>query len=141
MSAPYFAPHEIDIVEWIAHEVQRERWGPDVQLLVRPHPQNVQGDLADESWLPRLKRLPSARVAVDWPTLRPSRLLWSMDVADLRRLAHLLAGASVTLNTCSTLSIDAIMHDRPVVLTSFDATEAPATWQSATLQSTTISPN
>ena len=131
MSAPYFAPREIDIVEWLAKEVESGRFGPDLQLLVRPHPQNVQGDLADESWLPRLKRLPSARVAVDWPTLRPSRLLWSMDVADLGRLAHLLSGAAVTLNTGSTLSIDAIVHDRPVVLTSFDADEVLPWWQSA----------
>ena len=131
MSAPYFAPREIDIVEWLASEIEKGRWGRDVQLLVRPHPQNVQGDLADESWLPRLERLPSAKVAVDWPTLRPSRLLWSMDKTDMDRLANLLAGATVTLNTGSTLSIDAIVHDRPVVLTSFDASDALPWWQSA----------
>ena len=51
MSAPIFAPREIDIVEWLAEQVNGGRFGGDLQLIIRPHPQNVAGDMADPSWL------------------------------------------------------------------------------------------
>lgn len=131
MSSPYFAPHEIDIVEWLARAVTAGDFGDDMQLVVRPHPQNIQGDMADRAWLPRLDALVNDRVAVDYPRLRKSKLAWSMDEGDLPHLAGLLAGCAVCLNSGSTLSIDAIMHDRPVVITGFDAQHQLPWWKSA----------
>ena len=131
MSSPYFTPHEIDIVEWLAEQVRANTWTTDLQLVIRPHPQNVQGDMADEAWLPRLRSLVGPRVGVDWPSLYPSELLWSMEPHDLTRLASLIAGASVTLNSGSTLAIDAMVQDRPVILTGFDADRDLPWWRSA----------
>jgi len=131
MSSPYFTPHEIDLVEWLAQRVRANTWTDDLQLVVRPHPQNVQGDMADEAWLPRLRALVGPRVGVDWPSLHPSELLWSMEPHDLARLASLIAGAAVTLNSGSTLAIDAIVQDRPVLLTGFDADQELPWWRSA----------
>ncbi len=131
MSSPYFAPHEIDVVEWLAAEVQKNRWGEDVQLVVRPHPQNVTGNMADASWLPRLEALVGPRVAVDYPRLQKSRLLWNMQEGDLPRLANLIAGCAICLNSGSTLAIDAIIHDKPVILTCFDAGFELPWWRSA----------
>ncbi|WP_235299280.1 glycosyltransferase family protein [Portibacter marinus] len=131
MSSPRFAPHEIDIVEWLAQNVEADQFGTEMQLIVRPHPQNVQGSMADESWLPRLKSLVSSRVGVDFPDLNKSDLPWSMRENDMDRMSNLLAGCSVSLNSGSTLSIDALMCGVPVVLTSFDGDKQLEYWKSA----------
>lgn len=128
MSSPYFAPHEIDIVEWLARQVEAGAFGQDTQLVIRPHPQNVSGNMADESWLGRLQKLKSARVAVDIPRIqKKSRLMWNMQRDDLSRLATLLSGCAITINSGSTLCIDAMIHDRPVIITAFDA-DADLPW-------------
>lgn len=127
MSAPYFAPREIDIVEWLARQVNENRFGDQMQLVVRPHPQNVQGSMADQSWLPRLDRIAGPRVAVDYPSLENSRLEWNLKESDLAHLVNLISGCSLLLNSGSTLSIDALIHDKPVIVTSFDA-EADLAW-------------
>lgn len=131
MSSPRFAPYEIDIVEWLAQSVERNAFGKDVQLIVRPHPQNVQGGMADSSWLPRLKRLASDRTGVDFPKLVESNMPWSMQEKDMVRLSQLLSGALVSFNSGSTLSIDSLMCDTPVILTSFDGEHKLDYWRSA----------
>jgi hypothetical protein len=132
MSSPIFCPHEIDVVEWLAGAVRRGVFGPQMQLIVRPHPQNVQGYMADASWLPRLDALSGERVAIDYPALTPGKLAWNMDEGDLLHLSNLLAGCTISLNSGSTLSIDAIIHDKPVIMTPFDAGNKLPWWQSAT---------
>ena len=131
MSSPYFAPHEIDIVEWLAGAVRKDLFGPSLQLIVRPHPQNVSGNMADFSWLPRLEGLKGERLGVDYPSVEKSQLRWNMAAEDLPRLAALLAGCSISLNSGSTLSLDAITHDKPVILTCFDADYEVPWWESA----------
>ena len=133
MSAPRFCPREIDIVEWLAHKVAGGELSRPVQLVVRPHPQNVEGDMADLSWLPRIDALKLLdRVAVIYPIMNTdSRLLYSINEQDMDTFTRLLAGSSVLLNSGSTVSIDAMMTDRPVVLTSFDADATIDYWLSA----------
>ncbi len=70
MSSPRFAPYEIEVVEEIA------KW--PYQMIVRPHPQNVTGAMADLKWIGRLDQLKSKSVAVSYPTLQDSRIRWSM---------------------------------------------------------------
>lgn len=131
MSSPRFAPYEIDIVEWLGKQVTNNVFGKDMQLIVRPHPQNVQGNMADTSWLPRLEALNSDRIGVDFPDLSISKMAWSMQEKDMLRMSRLLAGCTVSLNSGSTLSIDALMCGKPVILTSFDAGEELTYWRSA----------
>jgi hypothetical protein len=131
MSSPEFGKYEIEIVEWLAGQVKANRYGPATQLIIRPHPQNVRGHMADTAWLPRLDALKDDRVAVDYPRLEDSSLLWNMHEDDLTRLANLLAGCAICLNSGSTLSLDAIVHDKPVILTMFDANHCLPWWQSA----------
>ncbi|MEM9918095.1 MAG: hypothetical protein AAF990_08365 [Bacteroidota bacterium] len=131
MSSPRFAPKEIDIVEWLAKSVKEDVFGKDIQLIIRPHPQNVQGSMADQSWLPRLKALHSGRVRVDFPDLVKSKMPWSIRQKDMERLSQLLVGASISYNSGSTLSIDALMCGVPVVLTSFDGDAELSYWASA----------
>ncbi len=131
MSSPRFAPYEIDIVEHLAEKVREGALGKDMQLIVRPHPQNVQGQMADMSWLPRLEALHQGSVAVDFPNLSVSKMPWSMQEHDMIRLSHLLADCEVSLNSGSTLSIDSLMCGKPVILTSFDADKKLEYWESA----------
>ena len=129
MSSPFVSPYEIEIVEELADRVRNERYGHGLQLVVRPHPQNVQGNLADPSWLPRLRVLQDYRhVAVDFPSLEDSGLLWSMKPEDLPRLSNLISGCAICLNSGSTLAIDAIVQDRPVIGTAFDAKRKDVPW-------------
>ncbi len=134
LSSPVFCPRGIDVAEWLAAQVQRNVYGEDMQLIVRPHPQNVQSKMADFSWLPRLRALEGKRVAVDYPDLVESELPWSMKAEDMRRLSALLAGASITLNFGSTVTIDALMVGRPVIISAFDGEERLPWWQSARRQ-------
>lgn len=123
MSSPIFAPKGIDIVEWLAKEVTAGRFGADMQLIVRPHPQNVDNKMGDRSWLPRLDAIRNHRVSVDYPSVVESNLPWSMQHSDMLRLSNLLVGCAVCLNFGSTVSIDALMIGRPVVVIAFDADE------------------
>jgi hypothetical protein len=131
MSSPRFAPNEIDLVEWLADRVGEGAFGA-MQLLVRPHPQNVVGNMADASWLPRLQAL-AARpgIGVAFPKLVRSRLRWSMQEVDMLELAAMLSGAAAVLNSGSTVSIDALMHGKPVLITAFDADRRRDYWDSA----------
>lgn len=131
MSSPRFAPHEIDIVEWLAKAINDNVFGDELQLIVRPHPQNVQGSLSDQRWIKRLDRLQGKRVAIDYPQLVESNVRWSMKKSDMDHLSNLLLGCSVCLNSGSTVSIDALVLDKPVILTSFDADKKLYYWKSA----------
>ncbi|PHN08601.1 glycosyltransferase family protein [Flavilitoribacter nigricans] len=131
MSSPRFAPREIDIIEGLSERIEKGAFGEELQLIVRPHPQNVQGFMADPTWIGRLQALASDRIAVDFPRLNKSRLRWSMQQQDMDRLSNLLAGCRVCLNSGSTVSIDALMLNKPVILTSFDAGFRVNYWRSA----------
>lgn len=131
MSSPRFAPHEIDIVEWLSKEIAASAFGNELQMIVRPHPQNVQGSLADRSWIKRLDNLCHARVQIDYPQLNKSKVRWSMKASDMDHLSNLLAGCSVCINSGSTVSIDALVMDKPVVLSSFDGEKDLYYWKSA----------
>lgn len=130
MSASYFAPNEIDIVEHIAKQVESNHFGEDMQLVIRPHMANLMSDRSDQSWLRRLERINTNRVRVDFPDSDNSLLTWYMAKGDMIRLSGLLNGASVCLNSGSTVAIEALYLDRPVVITAFD-TELWPFWNSA----------
>ena len=131
MSSPRFAPKEIDIVEWLADQIQKDEFGKDMQLVVRPHPQNVTTFMANESWLARLEKIKSDRVGVDYPLLNSSKMRWSMKQEDMDQLAKLISSTILCLNSGSTISIDALMHHKPVIITAFDAQYKLPYWNSA----------
>jgi len=132
MSSPRFAPYEIEIVEWLAKLIAKGAMGGNMQLVIRPHPQNVTGNISDRGWLPRLDALTNiSGVAVDYPDLVASKMAWSMEMKDMERLAQLITGSAMVLNSGSTISIDAILHDKPVLITSFDGDRQLPYWRSA----------
>lgn len=131
MSSPYFAPHEIDLAEYLSQRIKDNFFGEKTQLIIRPHPQNVSGFLADKSWLPRLEKLRSTRVAVDFPKMTKSKMRWGLQHSDMDRLSNILAACTVCLNCGSTVSIDALMVGKGSILTSFDGEEKLDYWKSA----------
>lgn len=130
MSSSYYAPNEIDIIEALAKSVEGNQFGEEMQLVIRPHMINLMADRSDQAWLKRLESLVSQRVKVDFPDSENSLLTWYMKQDDMIKLSALLNRASVCLNSGSTIAIEAVYLDRPVVLTPFDTEEWPY-WQSA----------
>ncbi|MBS1928805.1 MAG: hypothetical protein JST95_09445 [Bacteroidetes bacterium] len=123
MSSPYFAPREIDIVESIAKWIEEDKW-PGLKFVVRPHPQNVIGNMADLTWLGRLKHIESAKVKVDYPQINnESGIHWSMKQSDMPEMSLLIANAAAVINSGSTMSIDALCYLKPVIVTAFDNEE------------------
>jgi hypothetical protein len=88
--------------------------------------------MADTSWLDRLRALSAwPSIGVAFPKLVNSGLRWSMEEVDMLELAAMISGAAVVLNSGSTVSIDALMHDKPVLITAFDADRERDYWDSA----------
>lgn len=131
MSSPRFSPREIEIVEWLAAKVSGGAFGDDLNLLIRPHPQNVKEFTAKESWLHRLDKLNNDRVTVNYPRLNESLIRWSMQKDDMDSLSEIIGQCSICLNSGSTVSIDALFHNKPVILTSFDGAYDLSYWNSA----------
>lgn len=123
MSSPYFAPREIDIVERIARWIEEDKW-PGLKFIVRPHPQNVIGNMADLTWLDRLKNISSEKVRIDYPQINnDSGIHWSMKQSDMDEMSMLIAHSTAVLNSGSTMTIDALCYLKPVIVTSFDNEE------------------
>lgn len=131
MSAPRFVPHEIDIVEYLAGKVEQNFFGEETILVIRPHPQNLTGGMADSSWTKRLEQLQSDRVRLFLPLLVKSNLPWSMELEDMKNLSAVLQHCVVCINSCSTFSIDSLMAGRGNIAPMFDADKKLDYWHSA----------
>lgn len=129
MSASYFAPNEIDIIEWLSDQVHKNSFGMAMQLVVRPHMQNLDPAFSESSWIQRLKNLNSDRVVVDWPDVNSDQLAWFMSHDEMIKLSYLLKGATICLNSGSTISIEACIFDKPTILTMIDVVEK-SEWES-----------
>lgn len=129
LGAPYFSPTEIDIAEWLAKKIEEKAFG-ELQLVLRPHPQNISSNAADTILVNRLKAMETKHVAVDWPKMLESNLNWSMQSSDMLEFAHMLEGCRLSINSGSTVSIDSLLHDKPVIQPLFDAGVTLPWWQS-----------
>ena len=108
-------PEEPEILAHLVSALNRKYAG-SVQLLVRVHQQDDAGRYASIKG-PNVKfQVPGVRKQ----NLEDSRL---MDQADMRQLRDTLASSDVVINTVSTITIDAVALDRPVVNIAFDLHE------------------
>jgi hypothetical protein len=126
MSSAYIAPEETAIVRWLARKVNNNEFGDEMQLIVRPHPQNIRHDGPDPR-ADELSDLVGPRVAINYPLMKTDGLEWNVEEEDLDRLVTLFAGSAVTMNSGSTFAIDGLMRDKPVIITAFDG-EADLPW-------------
>lgn len=130
MSAPYFCPDEIDIIEWLAKRVKEKQYGDNMQFIARPHMQNIKGRTADTTWIGRLKAIVGERVAVDFPDMEDSEMTWHMKHDDMEKMSALLAHSTIAMNSCSTVAIESVIADRPTVMPMFDVHQGYQEWQS-----------
>jgi hypothetical protein len=131
MSAPRFVPKELEIVEFLASEINSNKFGNQMQFVIRPHPQNVKGWMADPDWMNRIQKLENSRIKIFYPQLAESKLQWSMELADMHKLSDLLACCVVCINSCSTLSIDTLVAGKGNIAPMFDAGSSLPYWGSA----------
>ena len=132
MSSPRFAPLEIEIVEQLAKRVSCNEFNSDCVLIIRPHPQNMNKSMGDMSWIDRLDNLNKyERVFVDYPQLNKSNLAWSMREDDMKRIAAFVKSSAIVINTCSTISIEGLLCNKPVILSAFDSNKHLKYWISA----------
>lgn len=122
MSSPRFAPYEIEVVEEVA------TWG--YQMIVRPHPQNVTGAMADLRWISRLDKLRSDKVVISYPSLQKSKIRWSMKNEDMDELTDIIYFSALNINSGSTVSIDSLVLNKPVIIAAFDAYRKVKYWKS-----------
>lgn len=131
MSAPAWVPTEMELVERLAEGVLANEFGHHMQLAVRPHPAVASGHIEGQDWLKRLAALSSTRVRISMPKAPPGALAGSLSDEEYATMANLVRSCSVCINAGSTLSLDALLHDRPVVLTRFDMEASRPWWDSA----------
>lgn len=131
MSSPRFVPKEIEIVEYLAHKINENEFGLDMQMIIRPHPQNVRGWMADLHWIDRLNMLKNDRIKIFYPILASSKLPWSMEHEDMKKLSAILASCIVCINSCSTLSMDTLMAGKGNIAPMFDGDVVLPYWNSA----------
>ena len=129
LGSPYFSPKEIDNAEWLSKKINEKEFG-ELQMVIRPHPQNLSSNAADTIMIRRLKAMESKNVAIDWPKMLESNLNWSMQMSDMFEFAHLLEGCKLSINSGSTVSIDSLLHDKPVIQPLFDGNTVLPWWQS-----------
>jgi hypothetical protein len=101
----------------LAQANEAGKFGADVQLVIRLHPQVVLGADADD--LGAWERF-RGRVYLDVP--RGSTGLAADYTPDgIRHISQLLDASAVTINVASSITIDAAIFDTPVVNLRFDA--------------------
>jgi hypothetical protein len=108
-------PEEPEILAGLVNALNRENAGT-VQVLVRIHQQDDVQRYASIKDSNVIFQVPG----VQRKNLDDSRL---MDQADMRLLRDTLAYSDVVINTVSTISIDAVALDRPVINIAFDLHE------------------
>jgi hypothetical protein len=115
---------EIDLLEWLAGQVNGNAFAEPCSLVIRLHPQGVSGfySLNAKDWQ-RLRALAGPRVVLDAPPVLSERLESDAPKSDMYHLASLLAGSAMCINVSSTLCLDACMLDRPTITVAFDGWE------------------
>lgn len=107
----------IAVTDMLIQANEAGRFGPDVQLVIRLHPQVIQGQDADD--LGAWERF-RGRVYLDMPR-GATGLAADYTPEGTAHIAQLLDASAVTINVASSISIDAAIFDTPVINLRFDA--------------------
>ncbi|MBI4492015.1 MAG: CDP-glycerol glycerophosphotransferase family protein [Chloroflexi bacterium] len=103
------------LVDLLVEAIEQRRFREPVQLLVRLHPSDNIG--------PYLKYRHSPHVCLDLPDRWSRRLGWTMEVADIQRMAALLRHTDVMLNFATTVTLEAAICDTPTLLVAFSTVD------------------
>lgn len=113
----WMAKDETEILKWLDEQIESGVFG-SVQVLVRLHPKYDCG--ADQ--LEQAKHL-----ILDRPGTYITKEIaqWEYEDADLKHLLSSIRFANVTINTASTMSIEAAYFDRPIINIGIDPKPVP----------------
>jgi CDP-glycerol glycerophosphotransferase (TagB/SpsB family) len=112
-------PTDVTIAELLASYIRENKFPFPSQLLVRPH----YGYVNDDEKFETVKGKPG--VVIDLFN-NPSNLLrdrWDYSTDFKKRFINTLRHADVVINTSSTITLDALCYDKPVILIAFDGKE------------------
>lgn len=122
LSLPIHVPDELGVIPQLAAYLRSR----GVQLLLRPHPQGLSGPYpADTSWRQQLDdfaALPG--IGINYPIV-DGPLDWSVTDADLIELNSLLASCILVITAGSTVALEAMAVDTPVVVAVVDELPRP----------------
>jgi hypothetical protein len=107
----------IAVTDMLIRANEAGRFGPDVQLVIRLHPQVMEG--VDKDDLGAWERF-RGRVYLDMPR-GTTGLAADYTPEGTAHIAQLLDASAVTINVASSISIDAAIFDSPVINLRFDA--------------------
>lgn len=128
MSAHRFAPTEIEIIKALHDRLELN----DLVMVVRPHPQNIYGAMSSEyikDQLRLLEKRPGLKVI--WPLMTDNTDSLTFKPKDAIEYRATLKRALCVLNSGSTASVEALLLNTPVILTSFDFPNDYPFWYSA----------
>lgn len=97
------------LMEAIVEAARAGQLAADCQILCRPHPVEPPDSYA------RLRSVPE----IHWDIAQHSFWDWRFGADDVRHLRDVLKAADVVVNVASTITLEACLHDRPVVNLSY----------------------
>ena len=110
----FLNPHESETVELVSEALKSGKLPDDVQILFRPHP----------NFLIEKERIDALGNVIFDNTVATytgsERTSWEMDRNKIAHLVNSLRHADVVVTTASTMTIDAVAFDKPVVCVAFD---------------------
>ena len=123
LCAPFFDTYStssgIKIINTLARAIDSGKLSPDLHLLVRYRPESMPEDFSEEKIITH----PNITITIPYslPFLRKNkRPDYEFSASDMDMLFNSIYFSDVTINTISTLTVDAMALDKPVINIRFD---------------------
>lgn len=121
----YLAPHDSEVAEVLSNAIERKELTHPVQALFRPHPAFSLANRQKLSTLPHFIFDDRVHTSEGGQTKKGE-----MDAEDMAHLMNSLKHADLVITTASTMAIDAVAFDKPVVCIAFDGKSSEPYWNS-----------
>lgn len=121
----YLAVHEAEVAEILANAIASKKIVKDAVVLFRPHPNFA---VSQEERLHNLANLIFDRGVADYTSKEKSS--WEMDKKKISHLVNSLYHADLVVTTASTMTMDAVSFNKPVVCVAFDGFSQEPYWHS-----------
>lgn len=120
----FLAPHEPEVVEMLADAMEQGKVAGDTAMIFRPHPHF----LTERDRIAKLPHVVFDDGIADYTG--KERSSWEMDQEKFAHLINSLYHADVVVTTASTITMDAVIFDKPVVCIAFDGRSKESYWNS-----------
>ncbi|MBI2121722.1 MAG: CDP-glycerol glycerophosphotransferase family protein [Candidatus Sungbacteria bacterium] len=120
----FLAPHEWEIAKIINEAIEKEKIKGSVNVLFRPHP----NFMANREKIIGMKNIKFDDGVAHYTSAEKGS--WEMSKAEIAHLVNSLRYADVVINIASSMTIDAVAFDRPVICAAFDGESKEPYWDS-----------